>query len=268
MSSISPPPRPSTSPPSRSAGRPPAWRSTTFARPSRRYAQRTRHHRQRGQTLRYGVGERQRQQRAASGGRHHARRQTRAGRQVPRPQVGLRTIDGQKVTYTKYDMATAFTPTMSPSPPMAGSRSAARMAAPARRTARSTRRQSSTWRSIPRASSTKWWSNGPEGLAMSPTGAYAVAVILNGREPAITTRTPMSRSSRSRARTWARSARPKLARWPKASSSAPAATALLRALPPVSVSAFEPAYCSSVSRLPSLAISRRMSACSCGSLMP
>ncbi|MGO8917671.1 MAG: beta-propeller fold lactonase family protein [Stellaceae bacterium] len=95
--------------------------------------------------------------------------------------VGLLTIDGQKVTYTKYDMATGLYPynvaiTPNGKLAIAGNNGGAG----------SSDGQVDTAAIIdmavdpPRVIDQVVVGDGPEGLAMSPTGAYAVEVILNG----------------------------------------------------------------------------------------
>jgi DNA-binding beta-propeller fold protein YncE len=95
--------------------------------------------------------------------------------------VGLLTIDGQKVTYTKYDMATGLYPYNVAITPdgrlaIAGNNGGAG----------SSDGQVDTAAIIdmtadpPRVIDQIVVGDGPEGLAMSPTGKYAVEVILNG----------------------------------------------------------------------------------------
>ena len=95
--------------------------------------------------------------------------------------VGLLTIDGQKVTYTKYDMATGLYPYNVAITPngrlaIAGNNGGAG----------SSDGQIDTAAIIdlsvdpPRVIDQVVVGDGPEGLAISPTGAYAVEVILNG----------------------------------------------------------------------------------------
>jgi DNA-binding beta-propeller fold protein YncE len=95
--------------------------------------------------------------------------------------VGLLTIDGQRVTYTKYDMATGLYPynvaiTPNGKLAIAGNNGGAG----------SSDGQIDTAAIIdmavdpPRVIDQVAVGDGPEGLAMSPTGAYAVEVILNG----------------------------------------------------------------------------------------
>lgn len=95
--------------------------------------------------------------------------------------VALLTIDGQHVTYTKYDMATGLYPynvaiTPNGKLAIAGNNGAAG----------SSDGQVDTAAIIdlaidpPRVIDQVVVGDGPEGLAMSPTGAYAVEVILNG----------------------------------------------------------------------------------------
>ncbi|HXZ00253.1 MAG TPA: YncE family protein [Stellaceae bacterium] len=95
--------------------------------------------------------------------------------------VGLLTIDGQKVTYTKYDMATGLYPYNVAITPngrlaIAGNNGGAG----------ASDGQVDTAAIIdmavdpPRVIDQVVVGDGPEGLAMSPTGAYAVEVILNG----------------------------------------------------------------------------------------
>ena len=95
--------------------------------------------------------------------------------------VALLTIDGQKVTYTKYDMATGLWPynvAITPNGRLAivGNNGGAG----------SSDGQVDTAAVIdlsvdpPRVIDQVVVGDGPEGLAMSPTGAFAVEVILNG----------------------------------------------------------------------------------------
>jgi DNA-binding beta-propeller fold protein YncE len=95
--------------------------------------------------------------------------------------VGLLAIDGQKVTYTKYDMATGLYPYNVAITPdgrlaIAGNNGGAG----------SSDGQVDTAAIIdmtadpPRVIDQVVVGDGPEGLAMSPTGKYAVEVILNG----------------------------------------------------------------------------------------
>jgi DNA-binding beta-propeller fold protein YncE len=95
--------------------------------------------------------------------------------------VALLTIDGQTVTYTKYDMATGLYPynvaiTPNGKLAIAGNNGAAG----------ASDGQADTAAIIdmgvdpPRVIDQVVVGDGPEGLAMSPTGAYAVEVTLNG----------------------------------------------------------------------------------------
>ncbi len=95
--------------------------------------------------------------------------------------VGLLTIDGQKVTYTKYDMATGLYPynvaiTPNGKLAIAGNNGNAGASDGQVDTAAIIDMEANP----PRVIDQVVVGDGPEGLAMSPTGAYAVEVILNG----------------------------------------------------------------------------------------
>ncbi len=95
--------------------------------------------------------------------------------------VGLLTIDGQKVTYTKYDMATGLYPYNVAITPngrlaIAGNNGGAGSSDGQVDTAAIIDMEANP----PRVIDQVVVGDGPEGLAMSPTGAYAVEVILNG----------------------------------------------------------------------------------------
>ena len=95
--------------------------------------------------------------------------------------VGLLTIDGQKVTYTKYDMATGLYPYNVAITPdgklaIAGNNGGAGSSDGQVDTAAIIDMEADP----PRVIDQVVVGDGPEGLAMSPTGGYAVEVILNG----------------------------------------------------------------------------------------
>lgn len=95
--------------------------------------------------------------------------------------VALLTVDGQKVTYTKYDMATGLWPynvAITPNGALAivGNNGGAGSSDGQVDTAAIIDMKAEP----PRVIDQVVVGDGPEGLAMSPTGAYAVEVILNG----------------------------------------------------------------------------------------
>ncbi|HYM01550.1 MAG TPA: beta-propeller fold lactonase family protein [Stellaceae bacterium] len=95
--------------------------------------------------------------------------------------VALLTIDGQKVTYTKYDMATGLWPynvliTPNGKLAIAGNNGGSGSSDGQIDTAAIIDMEADP----PRVIDQVVVGDGPEGLAMSPTGAYAVEVILNG----------------------------------------------------------------------------------------
>jgi DNA-binding beta-propeller fold protein YncE len=95
--------------------------------------------------------------------------------------VALLTIDGQKVTYTKYDMATGLWPynvqiTPNGKLAIAGNNGNKGSSDGQVDTAAIIDMEANP----PRVIDQVVVGDGPEGLGMSPTGAYAVEVILNG----------------------------------------------------------------------------------------
>ncbi len=95
--------------------------------------------------------------------------------------VALLTIDGQKVTYTKYDMATGLWPYNVAITPngriaIAGNNGGAGSSDGQVDTAAIIDMEADPPRVIDQVAV----GDGPEGLAISPTGAFAVEVILNG----------------------------------------------------------------------------------------
>jgi DNA-binding beta-propeller fold protein YncE len=95
--------------------------------------------------------------------------------------VGLLTIDGQKVTYTKYDMATGLWPYNVAITPdgklgIAGNNGGAGSSDGQIDTAAIIDMEANP----PRVIDQVVVGDGPEGLAISPVGGYAVEVILNG----------------------------------------------------------------------------------------
>jgi DNA-binding beta-propeller fold protein YncE len=99
--------------------------------------------------------------------------------------VGLLTIEGNKVTYTKYDMATGLWPYNVAITPdgklaIAGNNGGAGSSDGQIDTAAIIDMEADP----PRVIDQVVVGDGPEGLAISPTGAYAVEVILNGSNQA------------------------------------------------------------------------------------
>jgi DNA-binding beta-propeller fold protein YncE len=99
--------------------------------------------------------------------------------------VALLVIDGEKVTYTKYDMATGLWPYNVAITPngrlaIAGNNGGAGSSDGQVDTAAIIDMEADP----PRVVDQVVVGDGPEGLAMSPTGAYAVEVILNGSNQA------------------------------------------------------------------------------------